>query len=603
MKLLKTLTSLTMIFALFSLHIETKAISWSTAYAEEESSEESEPVTVVSDKDPSKPHLDYRESEQKIGKMSKAQMLTTLAMLLGPSIAMACFQPISAKIFAASGVVYLAMEVMNYSKYKKASTSNQEMYATLDPDTTDKQIEAFTYAEEQEKTAAAALGKKAAALNIFFMGMTAAAIMAIIEGVRALIPSQQGSDVCTGTVSLNQSEIEKILYASLSGFSNFILPSASAKESEKISGPFSKMGILAGAAGAILAYKGVAKGILQPALKNGFVRAAVFGAFAGFAFMAKAEVTKAQKKAEENAAVYANLRDQLMRALGGAQQFAGLGGGPNGINRSLPGYAAIRDEFNNPATGSICLIGKLGQQTIDAKCQCAKTNTCSKAEFSSVGLQNQGLPSLFASGIDNLASGANSLFSGNTAAADSAFGNLTQGAAGLRKLHKQMKAKADAQFKKNRSKATMAQLESDLSKRYENAAPGIINSLPPNQRSLATGAGLASLASSGLNSRDLDKAKDGNTEDLLASIKSNAAAIKNQGVAAGLDFNFGDTPEIAQAQIPEEAINKDGLGDFTQSGSDISDRPDDNIFKIITVRYFKSAYPRIFEEDKSQSLE
>tara|TARA_R110000868_G_scaffold180754_2_gene421422 strand:- start:3218 stop:5017 length:1800 start_codon:yes stop_codon:yes gene_type:complete len=599
MKLLKSLTVFTIILSLFSFHIESRAIGFSSAYAEE-STDDSGDKTFVSDKDPNKPHLDYRDSEQKIGKQSVAQMMTILAMVMGPSIAMACMQPISGKIFAAGGVAYLAMEVMNYGKYKKASTSNQEMYATLDPDTADKQIEAFTYAEQQELTAASALGKKASALNIFFMAMTAAAVMALIEGIRAIYPPQAGTDVCTGTVT--SIDYKKLFYASFDNALGFVFPSAMAKEAEKVQGPMGTMGILSLAAGAILAYKGVAKGFLQSALSNGFVRAAIFGVFAGFAMAAKAEVNKAKKKAEENAAVYASLRDRLIQALNSASQFAGMSG-VKGAARTLPRYQAIRDEMNSLSGGAICMIGKLGEQRIDEKCLCAKNNTCSKAEFSSVGLTNQGLPSSFASGIDNLAGGVNSMFAGNTAAADSSFGNLAQGAAALRKLNKQMVEKANAVLAKSKTPTSMEKLESQMESELRKRAPGMLNSLSNDAKALALGTGLSG---TGVAASDLEKAKDGDLKDVLASISSKAAAPIGQKGVGEFKFDFPTESEEASAdtvQLAQMEQEKAAMGDFKEEGGDISSRPFENIFKIITVRYFKSAYPRIFEEDKKSSLE
>lgn len=669
-KLLKALTSLTLIMAMFTLHIEHKAIAFSSAYSveEENESEESPTFNVSETADPSKPHLDYRNSEQKIGKLSKAQMMTTLAMLLGPSIAMACFQPISSKIFAAAGAIYLVMEVMNYGSYKKASTSNQEMYASLDPDTADKQIEAFRYAEEQERTAAKALGKKASAINIFAMGMTAAAAMALVEGIRALIPSQQGSDVCTGAVSSiesaplpyaqiylkpiqresfadydarineyssfvfesdkyqspvpvhyedstqyfatnfkqeEQNTLKDMLYLAMNNVANFIVPTAQAKEAEKVKGPLGTMGILSAAAGAILAYKGVAKGVLQKALKNGFVRAAVFGVFAGLGFMAKGEVNKAKGRAEANADVYKNLREQLERALNGAQRFAGINGSPTAVRNRLAGYQGIRDAMDQLPQGALCLVGSAGEKRIDEQCKCAKTNSCAKADFNTVGLQGQGLPPSFGSSLDSLGRGANSLFSGNTAAANSAFGSLGQNAANLRNLRDQLKKKADAEFKKANSKATMAALEAEAEKQLEELAPRVLNGLSPNGRSLAGIInGNGALNSSGVTADTLQKAKEGKTDEVLASIQAGVAAKKETSPLADFKFDLsnGENSEIAAADISRESLNTEQLGDFITDESDISDRPNENIFKIITVRYFKSAYPRFFNEE-AKSLE
>lgn len=658
-KLLKVLTTLTLISALFTLHIERDAIAISYVYASEEETENSEAPTInVSETaDPTKPHLDYRDNEQKIGKLSKAQMMTTLAMLLGPSIAAACFQPISSKIFAASGAIYLIMEVMNYGNYKKASTSNQEMYASLDPETNDKQIEAFRYAEEQERTAAKALGKKASAINIFALGMTAAAAMALIEGIRAL------SDVCTGTVSLPESKagayaqifLKPIHSESFADYdarvneysnfvfgkdkfqspipqqyedssqyfansfkqteqntlkdmlyyaANFILPAAHAKEAEKVQGPLGTMGILSVAAGAILAYKGVAKTTLQKALKNGFVRAAVFGVFAGLAHMAKGEVNKAKERANTNAGIYKSLRERLEHALNGAQQFAGIKGQPSAIRNRMAAYQANRDSIDQLPQGTLCLVGAAGEKRIDEQCQCAKNNSCAKTNFNSVQLKEQGLPASFGHGLDSLSRGANSLFAGNTIGADSAFGGLAQNAAGLRDLREQLKRKADQAFKKGNSKATMDLLERQAEQQLNQLAPRVLNGLSNDGQKLAGIInGNDAFGSTGVAASSLQKAKEGKTDEILASIHAGAIRAKSDAnPLEGFKFDLSDENNSANAnQIYDESTKH--LGAFITTESDISNRPDQNIFRIITMRYFKSAYPVFFKQEASTNLE
>lgn len=562
----------------------------SMSFAADADNEETKTETTFTpSKDPSLAHLDYTNSEQKIGKQSKAQMMTILAMLLGPSIAMACFQPISSKIFAASGAAYLLMEVMNYSKYKKASTSNQEMYAELDPETYDLQIEAFTYAEQQELTAASALKKKASALNIFSLGMTAAAIMAIVEGVRALVPSQQGTDVCTGSVS--KIDFNKVF--------DLFFSSAMAKESEKVSGAFSSMGILSAAAGAILAYKGVAKATIQPALRNGFVRAAVFGVFAGLAMMAKSEVNKAKSKAEANANIYRNLREQLERALNGAQRFAGINGVGNSIRNTLPRYQGIRDDLENPSAGAICLVGKLGEQRVDEQCLCAKNKTCTKTDFSSVSLGSNGLPGSYGDVLSGLSSGANSLFAGKTAAANSSFNSLSSNAKSLRDLLNKKKKLADSIFKKNKEKMRMNKLEADMEKHFGDDLKGALENLKGNERLLASTLSNPIQSSSSISSQALASAQNGDTKELLESIQTNALPLKNNGLAADdasqFKFNFDQATNdsMAQEKTDEEIIAD--MKEYNPTGNDISQRPDDSIFKIITMRYFRTAYPRIFD--------
>lgn len=669
MKLIKVLTAWTLVFAIANLQVHGTRIVYNDLMAQEQPTEPDAPAAPSDDAQPEEvveaqpqstpaPAIDKRASEKKVGSLSMNQIMVIVALVMGPYIGIQCWGEISGKIFAAGGVIYLVQEIMGYSKYKKASTSNQEMYASLDPETTDAQMEAFTYAEQQEKTAADALKTKSTAVMTFATATTIAAIAALIEGIAdfagwvtgynsscfvnnknqndfqhyANIPvtpikgesisqyyaradelndfyfgrkyqsnvafSIEKDSLFNSQVSKEeQSSLLKVIYAASKITLDAIFPTATAKSSEnkaKSTGPLSGMGVLAATAGTIMAIVATTEApFLSTILSNGFARAATFGVLAGFQFAAKAEIDKGMDKLNDNAKVYAELRQRIVSALGARQRFAGINGVQNATQNGLSGYQAIRDDMNTPTDGAICLTGNAGEKRVDQNCACAKNNTCAKASFNAVGLQGQTLPAFFGSSLNNLGSGATSLFAGNTTAANSQFAQMGQNAAKLRKLHSDLKIKADKIIKdKSKNKANFDKYEEQAEKRLAKLAPILMNKLTGEQQALLTGTSTGVKENS---AQDLLKKQD--LKSIAESIQATAKDKDATASAGVFKFDFGDEEEAASTE-QQVALNQgDALGDFVTNESDISDRPSENIFKIITVRYFKSAYPRFFEEE------
>lgn len=684
MAFFKKLTCLALAFVLFSLHVETGAIAWSSAYALDdqvpqfenvdlpnitnESNSGNDGASTAAAAQGSNNSLDFRSSEQKMGKMTMAQIMTAMALIVGPSMIMMCPNQPSALIFGAGGVIMLVMEIMNYSSYKKASTSTQEMYAELDPETNMAQIDAFIAAAEQERNAAAALQKKASAIGTFATMSTVAAVIAAVELVLRILPYTSRDDTCSGgsasilTPNADQAmyassqiwlapikdesftgymtrvsemnsyyfsdaiqtptssesfsiaqDVEKNLlstentnqmlnafYAITTTISDLIISKANAKESETISkGPLSAVGIGSAVLGTVMALKVTTwtpvKTLFSTPYASSGARIGIFGLFAGMGFAAKSEVTKAAERLEDNARVYDNLRDQLLRSLASQGRFAGMGGAQGQVRNRVAAYQGVRDEAMNPPNGSLCLVGPPAERRVDQKCACAKNNTCAKAGFSSVGFEGQGLPGFFSESVDGLANGTNSLFAGNLSGASSAFGGVSQNAAKIRKLKDQTTAKANKILKDKKIGNTVEDFEKEFEKKFMQEAPRLLASLPSDQQGLVTGLGFGSTGT-GLALDDLKK-KD--PKEILANVQ---AAIGKNPAAGGGGFKF-DFAEEANPNTGGEDMNlsqSDALSDFESNESDISDRPNENIFNIITVRYFKSAYPRFFNEGNKE---
>lgn len=657
MKLLKSLTILILTFTLLTLHVQIGAISFSSTYAQTPTPTATPTITPTA-----APSLDYTGQEQKVSKLHYAQTASMAALALVPLVLRSCQGVWSAYAYAAGGGVYLVMEIMGYSKFKDASTSNQEMIATLD-DSADTQIQSLTAAENQETIAAQALGNKASGIKIFATATTIALVLGALEaladatgakpapymswlapfmdktcqglGSNSIKPLKDetlmqyyaradeyndylfgssyqspiiddgfelNDQILTSVVSKHeQQNFVQTVFDFSASLSNLIIPSALAKDEVKVndSGSFwSQIGVAA--AGGVLAFITPVQSAFGGLMSYSWTRVGLYGALGGLLWTAHGQVKEAQKNAESNARVYASLRNRLAAAITSDARLAGNINSPRtGIRNNIGGINGPRDQVNELPEGAICLTGNLGEQRVDNACNCAKNNTCSQVSFKNVPLKNNALPSFFGNSVGALGSGASSLFAGNTQGANAAFGTMSSNAANLRKLSDNLKGKIDAELKKKKSKYTVADIEKSALDKLENDLPKIFNSLPEQQRKT-----LGDFTNFGLDGGQTALAPlladDGklNSKEILASVQ---AKLAKQKADSGVDpFKFDFFENVPPIDNVTSSLNQaSALSDFETSESDISNRPDESIFKIITVRYFKSAYPRFFSEERT----
>tara|TARA_R110000868_G_scaffold61524_1_gene186915 strand:+ start:26306 stop:28411 length:2106 start_codon:yes stop_codon:yes gene_type:complete len=696
MTYLKKFTSLLLVLALFSLHIESGAIAFSSSFALEnldtqpiiENDEPTSPGwegtnppgTTTSQSQQSQQNsasIDMESGRQE-AKLTMNQLMVLLILLTGPTVGIGCFSQISGKLFAASSAIYLLMEIMNYKKYKEAVTSTEKMYAELteNAEVNEEQIESFKTAEAMENLAADALKKRKDNTKILAIGVTAASIASFAESIWGTATYTSCTAVSLGAGACACEEADKLIQACMiapcasiklclpwaSGSACFVdsasplknksleygpqLYATQASEQQDFAlveeflknntqqdqgsdlqfrpfleevmngflskafagdspaakgGPLSGMGITAAALGAVLTWYTSNKFMFLNKLGVGWIRGIYFGVLAGFAWLAVNELSKGEEKLRSNANIYKSLHERLSAAIESKQRLAGMGSVKGSVRDRLGGYQGIRDEMNNPASGAICLVGKLGEQRVDENCACRQTNSCSSVDLSNVDFGGLGLPGFFGQTTGGLQSGANSLFSGNLAGADSAFGSMGSNAANLRKLNDRVKAKAIADvngINKNKKPIDLKAIEDKILEDVQKVAPSILQAAQAKNGSTLAALGIGTTGiSSGL-AEDPNKLTP---ETLLESISSKTAPAP-AGKAKGMDFKF-DFPEESNATTAtgDVALSQgDALNEFESNESDISARPNENIFNIITVRYFKSAYPRIFNEQEKQ---
>ena len=77
--------------------------------------------------------------------------------------------------------------------------------------------------------------------------------------------------------------------------------------------------------------------------------------------------------------------------------------------------------------------------------------------------------------------------------------------------------------------------------------------------------------------------------------KGKVSKGKNEKGTQGFDFNF---EEEESNDFDLEAAGNRAISDLDVAVDDIRETKSEDIFKVLTIRYFKSAYPVLLEEQK-----
>ena len=92
-------------------------------------------------------------------------------------------------------------------------------------------------------------------------------------------------------------------------------------------------------------------------------------------------------------------------------------------------------------------------------------------------------------------------------------------------------------------------------------------------------------------------------KDAVKQAKKKTVAAKKDSVgktttAPGFEFNFQQEKKSKDGIFTDDTIKEANVDKYSLSGADINKGAGKNIFKVISIRYFKSAYPVLVEETK-----
>ncbi len=334
-------------------------------------------------------------------------------------------------------------------------------------------------------------------------------------------------------------------------------------------------------------------------VKNPLTRAALFGGMAVFAGGAAKEASDAANALSERSSEYRRLADSLRNQV--SQNTTNTSGG---VSQTI---SATRSDLDSTGISSgleaTCYTGSSTTSiSVDESCACASSNSCKSANLPDISAMPEFAgKSILSDSLKSLKSAGDSVYAGRLEGAESSSSALGANAARISKLR-------DALVKKINKDNVAAGGDGtyDLDKLEDKFQDQLLKSVNDSFNNLS-GAQQAALSSfapaiSDSDDSDADNKKKEETDSSPAVGGTGAIATGSTGgksnKGGSWDFNFDEDAEkekgMSEAQALAQAMAQEDE-EYVIDG-DINDDRNKDIFKIITGRYLKSAYPVIFEE-------
>jgi len=337
----------------------------------------------------------------------------------------------------------------------------------------------------------------------------------------------------------------------------------------------------------------------SPMVKNPLTRAALFGGMAVFAGGAAKEASDAADALSERSSEYRRLADSLRNQV--SQNTTNSSGG---VSQTI---SATRTDLDSTGSSSgleaTCYTGSSTTSiSVDESCACASSNSCKSANLPDISAMPEFAgKSILTDSLKSLKSAGDSVYAGRLEGAESSSSALGANAARISKLR-------DALVKKINKDNVAAGGDGtyDLDKLENKFQDQLLKSVNDSFNNLS-GAQQAALSSfapaiSDSDASDADNKKKEEADSSPAVGGTGAIATGSTGgksnKGGSWDFNFDEDEAkdkgMSEAQALAQAMAQEDE-DYVIDG-DINDDRNKDIFKIITGRYLKSAYPVIFEE-------
>lgn len=512
----------------------------------------------------------YADANKSAKKNEEKGLMLSSAVLIASAIAgfhyiTNCNSQPSAMVFTFSSAMFVFNEIKNWNNYKKASDremkiNNKEEY--------DKQLTSIQAAAKQTREAAEAAKTRANSAKSASTGFALSAVIALIEGVLHSIPTINYDDTCSGSSS-GFNPIQELFIAQ-----------AHAGDSMGVA---RTMGIIGGAS--LFAIPPLIQSqstLLSAGNSSGYARAAIMAGFSLATKLAADEIDKAAKKFNERATEYDNLLKRLLARLN-RQQFD---------TTPLPPEKIPSNEARGMTSG--CAKGNtLVEMMNDPQCSCRATHTCKTIKAIKPNYKSFEFPPVLSQSIDLLKDSANASFNGNDSKASSLGSQLQGKSAAIRGARKSVE---DLAKKRNlaipdldqEAQKSMANMRSEMNQLFKRMGP-------QEQKDFfaKTGGGLVDF---GLNPQEGDLKSIQKALLQSPAEESNAnrknAAILDEG--SKFQFMFESRGEVTALDASEELAKFSPVKD-----QDINTEKDVSLFEIISMRYLKSAFPKLFEKKEN----
>jgi len=362
----------------------------------------------------------------------------------------------------------------------------------------------------------------------------------------------------------------------LSILSELTNPSAKAKTGK---GSMAALGV-GGLVGIITSMTDVGKTIANFATEPS-MRALIFGAFGLMANKTAGDIKSKADEMRSQANTFATLASNLRTKLDTnniEQKTEDLGLGTTNLKG---GDVA----FKSPS--AYCATGGDKQLTLDKSCKCKKNNTCKMVNLPKkpfMKFPNGNLLSKQASFLQKMMNGT---YNGNLAAAK-AWGNKASALAiKINKLKGSLLAKMNEGKKKHGLQpVNFDKITSDMAKNLSDQVNKAFNGLSSSQQDSVMA----------IAPPIIKKNKNKDKKKIAKKSKFNKFKYRKKSGMNGLNFNLAedDKKDTLEDVVP----SKNDQDQYEISVNDINKNESANIFKIISTRYFKSGYDKLFESTK-----
>ncbi|MBK26224.1 MAG: hypothetical protein CME70_19655 [Halobacteriovorax sp.] len=503
--------------------------------------------------------------------VTESTILLIASAYTGISFAEDCSQP-SALVFAAGALYYVYGEIKNWNNFKKASDEVVKRYQMLNKEQTEAQVEALSKAEEQTRKAENAARERAKNATPAATIFTAAAVIAIIEFVLSFYTYD---DTCQ--IENKWPELFKPL---LNLMGNEAFAQADANKARAM-GIVSPEAIIRLTTAISAAYTSI-----NAARSSGGVRAVFFGAYALIASQVAKMTEDAADEYKKQADKY---KAELQRLLNSLSKIGYIK--YNKMNLALGELREI--DAKRVTTQKFNCANSRGTNSfvMDSSCQCRAAGTCKRVSMPDLKYSGFNAPKPVTDSITSFSTMADNGYRSNNAEADLAQASLNSNSNALRNLKNKLQDGASKSLVKN------GQAPIDFKEQEKIMAKNIIALVKSNLNQkafdlFATNAGNTPTTKTS-RKKGSDKKSDKNIKKQIRSL-SKPIKFKSKGSKKPIDDFFA----LVEAENQEKLDTATELAKYKDNDEEIEKDKRKSIFKIITNRYIKSAFPVLFDEEK-----
>ncbi len=322
---------------------------------------------------------------------------------------------------------------------------------------------------------------------------------------------------------------------------------------------------------------------------NGWIRAGFYAAEIVFVGVIASFSKKTADQLQKRADAYKNLYEELTK------QWANSPGKSPGANAPIPPQqitSNASEQAYQEMNGSCFTDGPGGGASPDPSCGCKASKTCKKTNIPSMKFPDFKTPAVLASSARLASDMGDKMYSGDMRGATVSGAALGRNAVALKNTNDKLMALANSKLAEfGKPPIDFAKNQAQMTNNLKGAMKSAWDSLSPGQRN--------EMVNAVMGRGSLEKKEEAPTEVAAVSpgTKGGGPSVapgKKKGI---FDFIGGDEEKkgLAGGKGAKEEGEAKGLDAYEDSSKQITEGADKNLFKLIEIRYMKTAYPIFFE--------